>query len=62
MIPLPTAQEKYDRAMFQQLLNAVRELQQAALIPKQDIPILDSGTGAPQVIRADGGTVEAFDP
>ena len=60
-LPLPVSAEKYDRAAFQQLVNAVRELQRQ-LSPRAGIPMIDVSTEANKILQVNAGVVEAVDP
>jgi hypothetical protein len=60
-LPLPTAGEKHERASFQQLINAVRELQ-GLLSPRSGIPMKDVDDGKNKILQVNAGVVEAVDP
>lgn len=61
-IPLPPAPEQYDRAAFQRLINAVKELQIESDTPKKQLLMVDVSNGSNQLIQVDAGVVEAVAP
>lgn len=61
MISLSAAQAQYDRASQQQLINAIRELQQL-LQPREGIAMKDIDTGENKILQVNAGVVEAVDP
>ncbi len=61
-LPIPDAPEKYDRAVMQQIVNALRELQQKVFLPNDSIAFTDFSDGAPKLLRINADATEVIDP
>ena len=61
-IPLPPAPDEYSRSILQQVINAVKELQQESDSPKKQLLMVDVDDGSNQLIQVNAGVVEAVTP